>query len=863
MGEQAGAVAQRAPAAPVAVAPGPPGDAPPRPAGTGTVGDLAQPARVVGPGTPVPVVERLLRTADNSSWLVMAGGSGPVLLSRGWLEVLQTGRYGYGRLLNQRRPVSEVAPAGGITLPAACTVAEAAALLAERRRTEDTVPEALVVQWPDGAVGVLPVARLFEHLAQQYAHRAVHDSLTGLPNRAFLAEHLRSGRSFRPGVLFFIDLDRFKDVNDHYGHAAGDQVLVQFATRLRALARSGDVVARLGGDEFALVTDDVLTAEQSESLAQRILLAADAPLVVRRGDGREELVTVGASVGIAVASPGHLRLGAEALDALVTEADTAMYHAKSLGRGRAARFTPELLEDRETTDTVRARHLLERRLRAAVDAGRLSVQYQPVVALPSGQATGVEALARWHDDELGWVPPDRFIPLAERTGLIVDLGRWVLRAACREAARWPRPAGRDALTVAVNVSPVQLGQRGFVEDVVAALQDSGLEPARLCLEITETAAITDLAATAGRLEELRRVGVRLALDDFGSGHSALSLLRRLPVDLVKIDRSFVELVATSTADAVLVRLVVEAAHSLGKRVCAEGVETIEQAQQLVAMGCDSAQGWLFGRPTDAPAAARAPGSSTGAVAGAAPLPLHGGDEVVVVTDPGRVITYASATVGAVLGWLPQELVGRPVLDLMHPEDAERIRRGGSVLHADGVDGTVHRAQHRDGSVRWLRTTVQRLTDPSGSVREVVAVARDVTEAMAAQQALAESESMFRHAFDDAPIGMALTDLDGRFIRVNKAYADIVGWDVDELEQLSVADVTHPDDLARDAVNLGEIRGGEAGAHQVVKRYLRSDGSAAVAEVHAAVVEDASGTPTHVFAHVLAQPALPAQPTLPA
>jgi PAS domain S-box-containing protein len=237
--------------------------------------------------------------------------------------------------------------------------------------------------------------------------------------------------------------------------------------------------------------------------------------------------------------------------------------------------------------------------------------------------------------------------------------------------------------------------------------------------------------------------------------------------------------------------------------------------------------------------------------------------MVFVSTPDRVITYASATSAPILGWLPQELLGRSVFTLLHPDDAARLSAGRPLVRAGSTDGTVHRAIHRDGSVRWLRTTVQRLTDPTGSVREVVTVSRDVTAVMAAQEALADSEAMFRHAFDDAPIGMALTGLDGRFIRVNKTYAGLVGWTPEQLARLSVADVTHPDDLARDAVNLGEIRGGEAGAHQVVKRYLRSDGSAAVAEVHAAVVEDASGTPTHVFAHVLAQPALPAQPTLPA
>ncbi len=820
-----------------------------RPAGDQTLGDLARAVRVIGPDTPVPTVEALLlRKPTGTPWLVMRGADGPVLLGRGWLEALQaepdTG--------TPDRPcrVEEVAPRGTLVVPADSTVGEAAAVLAERRRNGEDVPEAIVVVCAAG-IGVVPVATLFEQLAHHYAYRAVHDPLTGLPNRVHLEEQLQPPGGFRPAVLFFVDLDRFKDVNDHFGHAAGDEVLVQFAQRLRALARSDDLVARLSGDEFVLVTADRLSREQAEALAHRILVSADTPLLVRGTDGADELVTIGASVGIAEAPPGDALLGPDALDRLITEADTAMYRAKTLGRGRAAHFVPELLEDREHGDAVRARNLLERRLRTAVDRGGLRVQYQPVVALPSGQATGVEALARWHDEELGWVPPDRFVPLAERTGLIVDLGRWVLRTACRDAAGWPATTSGSPPTVAVNVSPVQLVQRGFVDEVVAALADSGLAPDRLWLEITETAAITDLPATAARLEQLRRLGVRLALDDFGAGHSALSLLRHLPVDLVKIDRSFVERVTTDTADAVLVRLVVEAAHGLGRKVCAEGVETPDQARQLVALGCDAAQGWLFGRPADVPALATPPGGpGAGPVSGPAPLPLSGSDEVVVVSTPGRVITYASATTGPVLGWLPQELLGASILSLLHPADVDRVLAGLPIARSGGADGTVHRALHRDGTVRWLRTTVQRLTDPSGSLREVVTVSRDVTAAVAAQEALAESESMFRHAFDDAPIGMALTDLDGRFIRVNKAYAGLVGRTPEELAAMTVADVTHPEDLAQDVANLTEVRTGAVDGHLVTKRYLRADGTSFRAQVHAAVVLDRSQRPAHVFAHVV-------------
>ncbi|NUR07600.1 MAG: EAL domain-containing protein, partial [Nocardioidaceae bacterium] len=238
---------------------------------------------------------------------------------------------------------------------------------------------------------------------------------------------------------------------------------------------------------------------------------------------------------------------------------------------------------------------LAKRLGEAIAAGEVRLHYQPVVDLASGATIGMEALARWRDKELGDVPPDRFIAVAEATGVIVALGRCVLQQACRVAARWPMVADERFL-VSVNVSPVQLRDPAFADDVAAALECSGLPAGRLCLEVTETAMVTDVAAAATTLQRLQDLGVRVALDDFGTGHSSLTLLRSLPLDIVKIDRSLIRRVAHHAPDTVLVQLVVDAAHTLGLRVCAEGIEDLEQAEQLVAMGCDSGQGWLFGRP---------------------------------------------------------------------------------------------------------------------------------------------------------------------------------------------------------------------------------------------------------------------------
>ncbi|GAA4743910.1 hypothetical protein GCM10023328_26960 [Modestobacter marinus] len=823
----------------------------------GTLQQLAQPVHRVPGSTTMATVDALFRRDAALRWVVVDGGEvdgagEPVLVSRSWFELSMTGRLGYGRLLQQRRRVRDAAPPVTLRYPADCPVARAAAAVIHRRSAGEDLLDGVLVSWPDGRLGVAPVTAVFEQLAQQYAHQALHDPLTGLPNRLFLLERLR--QAVGPGcatVLFVIDLDRFKDINDHLGHAAGDDVLTEFAQRLRTVARTEDLVVRLNADEFALLTPTALTAAQSTALAERIVLTAAAPFVVSPGGAdpdAEHLVSLGASVGVAACSAE-----VHSPDELLHRADLAVSRAKSLGRGRVAHFRTELLEDAETTDAVRARHRMERRLRLAIESRSLSLHYQPVVTLPSGGVTGVEALARWEDDELGRVAPDQFIPLAERTGLVVDLGRWVLQTACREAAGWP--AGPSGLlpTVAVNVSPVQLAQRGFIDDVTRALEDSGLAPDRLCLEITETAAITDLTATAARLAQVRDLGVRLALDDFGAGHSALTLLRALPVHLVKIDRSFIERVASDTADAVLVRLVIEAAHSLGRRVCAEGVETAEQAQQLASMGCDSAQGWLFGRPEPASprlAARLTSRSPAEPLATDAVLPLGGNDELVLVTTPERVITYASASSGPMLGWLPQELVGRCVAELFHPDDLARIRADPELgaRYATGLG--VHRVLHRDGGVRWLESDTRRLSADDGSVREVLSVSRDVTATVEARRDLAASELMFRHAFDDAPIGMTLTRMDGSLVRVNKAFAALLGTTTEALAARRVQDLTPADGRAA----VGGLFTEFIGVTELSTRLRHADGTEVPVLVRVSVVRDQGGQPTSVFAHVLPEPA---------
>ncbi len=417
-------------------------------------------------------------------------------------------------------------------------------------------------------------------LESQLRVLAWQDPLTGLGNRTLLHERLEHALRQRRPVneplgLLVIDLDGFKPVNDTYGHASGDALLRQVAQRLMAGVRTGDTVARLGGDEFAVLLEvrgEGGLRRGGLDVAERLLASIQEPFLV---DGKE--IIIGASMGLAIAGPGA---GA---DALLQQADFAMYASKDQGRGRVTVYGPELA----AASSRRAE--LATSLRAALPAGSLHLGYQPVVDLATGEVIGAEALARWDHPKWGAVSPAEFIPVAEQTGLIVQLGHWALLTAASDAAGWEGSA--RGLGVAVNVSVRQLGP-DFVADVAEVLARTGLAPARLTLEITESL-LADDDRTLQSLSALRELGVRLALDDFGTGWSSLGYLRRVPVDILKLDRSFVAELGSAQADAVS-RTVVHLAVELGLEVVAEGVETVEQRDILVAMGCHSAQGWLFG-----------------------------------------------------------------------------------------------------------------------------------------------------------------------------------------------------------------------------------------------------------------------------
>ena len=413
------------------------------------------------------------------------------------------------------------------------------------------------------------------------------DTLTGLPNRHHFLELLerqlqRARQGDRSFALFFIDLDRFKWVNDNLGHAAGDQLLRTVTRRLLRLLREGDVLARLGGDEFVVVAETLCDGDTLSKIASRLVAAAAEPMTI---DGQR--VQVSASIGVGV----YPHDGADG-DTLLRAADHAMYQAKAAGKNTFAFHTRELSQ--------RARHhfSLEGDLRLAAEHGQLVLHYQPQVNAMTGEIVGMEALLRWRHPEHGLLMPASFIELAEESGLIVGLGRWALNQACAQLAAW-RAMGLEPPPCAVNVSRRQLEDESLVDDVRSALAQHALEPRLLRVEVTENLLMADTMTSQVVLEALKELGVELSLDDFGTGHSSLAYLKRFPISELKIDRSFVMGLPDSVEDVAITRAVVAMAHSLGLKVVAEGVETPAQHQMLRLMGCDELQGHLFGRPTDA------------------------------------------------------------------------------------------------------------------------------------------------------------------------------------------------------------------------------------------------------------------------
>jgi diguanylate cyclase (GGDEF)-like protein/PAS domain S-box-containing protein len=420
-------------------------------------------------------------------------------------------------------------------------------------------------------------------------HQALHDPLTGLPNRALFLDRLEHALSRLPrrgslAAILFLDLDRFKLVNDSLGHQVGDELLAAAAPRLKQAVRASDTVARFGGDEFGILLEDISDEHAAIEMAERIAAVFTRPFVLA---GSEHFVTT--SIGISLARGGEL--AAE----LIRDADAAMYRAKERGSARYELF------DEAMRDRAMIRLRVENDLRRALERGELRLEYQPVVALGSEEIVSSEALVRWDHPQRGVIGPSEFIPVAEEDGLIEPIGRWVLEQACRQAARWHQARPDDVpIGISVNLSALQFAKRGLPEVVAEVLRATGLDPESLSLEITESVIMRDAEAVTDALRELKEIGVKIVLDDFGTGYSSLAYLTRLPLDALKIDRSFVDGLGVEAPDTAVTEAIVAMSKALSLQVVGEGVETARQAQALADLGCDLAQGFHFSPAVTAP-----------------------------------------------------------------------------------------------------------------------------------------------------------------------------------------------------------------------------------------------------------------------
>ena len=421
---------------------------------------------------------------------------------------------------------------------------------------------------------------------EQLEHQANYDVLTGLPNRNLLHDRLKRAvfaqRDARPIAVVFIDLDHFKFINDSLGHTQGDKLLAIIAERLASIVREGDTVARLGGDEFVLVLNDQNKEDVIFRAMQRVLNKVSEPMTI---DGQELYITCSAGVSLYPAD-------APDVETLLKNADVAMYRAKEHGRNNFQFYTPEM------NDLANERLALEHSLRRALERNELLLHYQPKVNLETGRIVGAEALLRWQHPEWGLIAPERFIPIAEETGLIVQIGAWVIRTACNQARLW-QDAGLPPVIMSVNLSARQFRQESFVKVVTQILHETGLKPEQLEMELTESMLMHNANAAISILAGLKSIGVRLSLEDFGTGYSSLSYLSRLPIDTLKIDRSFVQHIGDQDEcdNGILAQAIISLGHSLNLTVIAEGVETGEQLKFLKAHQCDEVQGFYFCKPT--------------------------------------------------------------------------------------------------------------------------------------------------------------------------------------------------------------------------------------------------------------------------
>ncbi|HEX3616759.1 MAG TPA: bifunctional diguanylate cyclase/phosphodiesterase [Solirubrobacteraceae bacterium] len=550
------------------------------------IGELPGDRVTISADLPVFDVERMFLADPALSAMVLCDGADAICISRDWFFAQLVGPLGHGRSLYARHRIGHLPRPDTLMLAESTTPVDAAREV--QARPADSRYHDIVVSFADGRFGTVSIADLFAEVAHTHAYVGLHDPLTGLANRRLFLErlgiahrHAGGGSDAVFGVLF-VDLDDFKPINDVFGHETGDEALVTIAQRLQRFEERPVTVARFGGDEFGVLIEDAADADAILDLAERIATALSAPMLLA-----DERMTLAASIGVAIAD------GQCAPADLLRNADLAMYAAKRDNKGGYALYEAEM--------HARASKRLQLRsqLEVALEQEQFELHFQPLVELDDQRIVGAEALVRWRRSSGELVAPNHFIPICEQTGMIVALGSWVLREACTHGALWQlRHPQREPLSLSVNISPRQLLEPGFVDELKAIVADTGFETSSLILEITENVFIEDVASITARLEAIRRLGVRIALDDFGTGFSSLGYLARLPIDVLKLDRSFVAELGPRNERA-LFHGIVALAHSLELSAVAEGVETEEQLSVLREAGCDRGQGFLFERPMNA------------------------------------------------------------------------------------------------------------------------------------------------------------------------------------------------------------------------------------------------------------------------
>ena len=679
-------------------------------------------------------------------------------------------------------------------------------------------------------------------LERELEHRAYTDPLTGLANRDLFTERLeqalvRTARHKHPLAVLFLDLDNFKYVNDSLGHEIGDRLLIEVSSCIQSLLRETDITARLGGDEFAVLLEDLEGEGGATRVAQRIFEKLEAPFLI----GEQKLRTT-FSMGIVLATSGK-----ETPDELLRDADTAMYRAKHRGRNRYELFEPGM------NKAAQNRLELERNLRYAMENGQLTVHYQPKVWVEDGSIYGMEALVRWDRPGHGLTSPGEFIPVAEETGLVVPLGSQVMEQACRQLKEWQdQYPDREPLTVSVNVSPQQFLD-GLAEKVSQVLWETGLAPDTLILEITESAAMEDTEFTKSTLQELKRLGVRLSIDDFGTGYSSLSYLKNLPVDNLKIDRSFINGLEDDPANIAVTNAVIALSRSLGLQVVAEGVETVEQLANLQELGCDLAQGFYFSKPlppeemsellagpselgdTDVRRTTRAFGyfsqaKSADEKAQLLNRAIAAGTDSIVITDhtkPDCPIIYLNERFEQVTGYSAEETLGYNCRFLQGDDEDQPALEGVRAAIKEGQEySCVLRNYRKDGTMFWNELRIAPVYDKDGILTNYIGIQNDVTERVQEQRELREREEQLRAILVDYSSDViTVLNRDGTIRYQSPSSDQVLGYKPEDLYGLSAFEMIHPEDHSRVYEELEKILNNPGGNSSPVQlKYRHADGS---------------------------------------